>query len=63
MLIVSAAEERANSTVNQTSNLNELDVVDEILEVNNSTIENSQNYKNQTKAVTASFGVYLQIVG
>lgn len=65
ILIVNAAEERVNNTVNQTLDLNELDVVDvnEKLEVNNNTIENNQNNKNQPKAVTASFGVYLEIAG
>ncbi len=63
ILIVNAAEERANSTVNRTANLNDLGVVNvnEELEVNNNTIENNQN-KNP-KAVTASFGVYLNILG
>ena len=61
IFIVNAIEQN-ESLVNETSNL---DNIKEKLKDTNSTeqnIENSQN-NEKGKAVTASFGVYLQIVG
>lgn len=66
IVIVNAAGEKNENSTNETSKLNNSDIeVNDIKDVDNtqSNIENSQKDKNSGKAVTASFGVYLEIVG
>lgn len=70
VLIVNAAEESKGSyqsdeenLVNEDLDLNGIVVSEQNLIENSNNNENNNNEKKESKPVTASFGVYLEIVG
>ena len=63
VLIANATEEATGESAVNDLNLNNSDMAVNDYSAEQGIIKNNQNNENSGKAVTASFGVYLQIVG
>ena len=63
VLIANAAEEATGESAVNDSNLNNPNIAVNDDSAEQGIIKNNQNSENNGKAVTASFGVYLNIVG